>query len=69
MHLKLYSFHVHVCVMCVGMGSSMVYWLSEILNSTTGQNGDLRFNFRSEIKSQGQIQVYLARWLGKARGV
>ena len=69
MHLKLYSLHVHVCVMCVGMGLSMVYWLSEILNSTTGQNGDLHFNFRSEIKSQGQIQVYFAGWLGEARGV
>ena len=51
------------------MGLSMVYWLSEILNSTTGQNGDLHFNFRSEIKSQGQIQVYFAGWLGEARGV
>ena len=49
------------------MGSLMVYWLTGKLNSTTGQNGDLRFNFRSEIKSQGQIQVYFAGWLGEAR--
>ena len=52
-----------ICMSCVvepvGMGSLMVYWLSETLNSTTGQNSDLRFNFRSQIKSQGQIQVIL----------
>ena len=49
----------------------MVYWLSEILNSTTVQNGDVHFYFWSQVKShiQGQIQVYFARWLGEAKGI
>ena len=49
----------------------MVYSLFKKLNSTTVQNGDIHFNFRSQVKShiQGQIQVYFARWLGEARGM